>query len=53
MTYPTMHPEDLKAVWVCHKCGEVFIFHSDVEDHGSIAGHERVVKMVDTLFSAA
>jgi hypothetical protein len=44
-----MHPDDLKAVWICHKCHKVFVFHSDVDDHKDLSGHEMVEKV--TLIS--
>jgi hypothetical protein len=45
-----MHPDDLKAVWTCHECHKVFIFHSDVDDHKNLSGHMLVEKM--TLISS-
>jgi hypothetical protein len=48
-----MHPEDLKILWLCHECGEVFIFHSDIEDHQRMEGHKKIAKVTDVRFSAA
>jgi hypothetical protein len=39
-----MHPDDLKAVWICHECHKVFVFHSDVDDHKNLSGHKMVKK---------
>jgi hypothetical protein len=39
-----MHPDDLKAIWICHECRTVFIFHSDVEDHTDLTGHKTIEK---------
>jgi hypothetical protein len=44
-----MHPDDLKAVWICHECHKVFVFHSDVDDHEGLSGHKMVEKV--TLIS--
>jgi hypothetical protein len=24
-----MHPDDLKAIWICHGCNIKFVFHGD------------------------
>jgi hypothetical protein len=42
----TMHPDDLKAIWICHECRTVFIFHSDVEDHKDLSGHKTIEKVM-------
>ena len=31
-----MHPDDLKAIWICHECKMKFVFHSDTADHKSL-----------------
>jgi hypothetical protein len=41
-----MHPDDLKAIWICHECRMKFLFHSDVEDHRSLSGHKIVEKVM-------
>lgn len=38
-----MH-EDLSCVWVCHECGNNFLFRSDAEDHVRMAGHMKIEK---------
>jgi hypothetical protein len=38
-----MHPEDLKAVWLCCDCRRNFLFHSDVEDHKRQFNHSKVM----------
>ncbi len=35
-----MHPDDLKAIWICHECKMKFVFHSDIEDHNDSTGHK-------------
>jgi hypothetical protein len=39
-----MHPDDLKAIWICHECKMKFIFHSDIEDHNNSTGHKLTEK---------
>ncbi len=39
-----MHPDDLKAIWICHECKMKFVFHSDNEDHKSSTGHKVIEK---------
>ncbi len=39
-----MHPEELKAVWICHECHKVFVLHSDVDDHKGLSGHKMIEK---------
>jgi hypothetical protein len=39
-----MHPDDLKAIWICHECRMVFVFHSDVDDHKNLTGHKTIEK---------
>jgi hypothetical protein len=34
-----MHPDDLKAISICHECEMKYIFHSDIEDHKSSTDH--------------
>jgi len=34
-----MHPDDLKTVWTCRKCGRNFVFNSDAEDHEKQFNH--------------
>jgi hypothetical protein len=41
-----MHPDDLKAIWICHECRTVFIFHSDVEDHKDLSRHKTIEKVM-------
>jgi hypothetical protein len=36
--------EDLSYVWVCHECGNNFLFRSDAEDHVRMAGHKKIEK---------
>lgn len=33
------HVEKLDRVYVCNSCRVVFLFRSDVEDHGETTGH--------------
>jgi hypothetical protein len=39
-----MHPDDLKAIWICHECRTMFVFHSDIEDHKVLTGHKIIEK---------
>jgi hypothetical protein len=41
-----MHPDDLKAIWICHECRTVFIFYSDVDDHNDLTGHRLIEKVM-------
>jgi hypothetical protein len=41
-----MHPDDLNAIWICHECRIVFVFHSDVEDHMDLSGHKLIEKVI-------
>jgi hypothetical protein len=41
-----MHQDDLKAIWICHECKTLFIFHSDAEDHKYLSGHKMIEKMM-------
>jgi hypothetical protein len=41
-----MHPDDLKAIWICHECRTVFIFHSDIDDHKDSTSHELIEKVM-------
>jgi hypothetical protein len=41
-----MHPDDLKAIWICHECKIVFVFHSDIEDHEGSTGHKKIEKLM-------
>ncbi len=41
-----MHPDDLKAIWSCHECRKIFVFHSDVEDHKDLSGHKMIEKVM-------
>ena len=41
-----MHPDDLKAIWICHECRKVFVFHSDVEDHKDLSEHHMIEKVM-------
>jgi hypothetical protein len=41
-----MHEDDLKAIWICHECKIVFIFHSDVDDHKDLTGHDLIEKVM-------
>jgi hypothetical protein len=41
-----MHPDDLKAIWICRECRTVFVFHSDVEDHKGLRGHNIIEKIM-------
>jgi hypothetical protein len=41
-----MHPDDLKAIWICHECRTLFVFHSDVEDHTDLSGHKTIEKVM-------
>jgi hypothetical protein len=41
----SMHPDDLKAIWICHECYTIFVFHSDVDDHKDSSGHKMIKKM--------
>jgi hypothetical protein len=44
-----MHPDDLKAIWICQECRMIFIFHSDIEDHKDLTGHKVVQKAMMNL----
>jgi hypothetical protein len=44
--YTHMHPDDLKAIWICRECRMVFVFHSDVDDHESLSGHKMIEKVM-------
>ena len=48
-----MHPDDLKAIWICHECRMKFLFHSDVEDHKDSTGHKLTEKMMITMVPPA
>jgi hypothetical protein len=41
-----MHPDDLKAIWICQECHEVFVFHSDVDDHEGLSLHNMIEKVM-------
>jgi hypothetical protein len=41
---PYMHPDDLKAIWICHECKMIFIFNNDVEDHKDLTSHKLIEK---------
>jgi hypothetical protein len=34
-----MHPDDLKAIWICHECKMKFVFYSDTAYHKSSTEH--------------
>jgi hypothetical protein len=39
-----MHPDDLKAIRICHECKMKFVFHSDAAQHKSSTGHKVIEK---------
>ena len=39
-----MHPDDLKAIWICHECKMKFVFHSDTADRKDLTGHKLIEK---------
>jgi hypothetical protein len=41
-----MHPDDLKAIWVCYECKMIFVFHSDIDDHKDLTGHKLIEKVM-------
>jgi hypothetical protein len=41
-----MHPDDLKAVWICHECHKAYVFHSDVDDHKASTGHKLIEQVM-------
>jgi hypothetical protein len=41
-----MHQDDLKAIWICHECRMVFVFHSDIEDHEHLTAHKTIEKVM-------
>ena len=41
-----MHPDDLKAIWICRECRRVFVFHSDVDDHKDLTSHKMIGKVM-------
>ena len=41
-----MHEDDLKAVWICHECRILFVFHSDVVNHKDLTGHMMIEKVM-------
>ena len=47
-----LHQDDLKAIWMCHKCRTVFLFHSDVDDHKDLSGHKMIEKVMMTISPA-
>jgi hypothetical protein len=47
-----MHPDDLKAIWICHECKTVFVFHSDIDDHKNLTGHKIIEKVMMTISPA-
>ena len=47
-----MHPDDLKAIWICHECRMKFVFR-DVDDHKDFSGHELIEKVMMTISSQA
>jgi hypothetical protein len=42
----SMHPDDLKAIWICHECRMKFFFYSDIDDHKDSTGHKLIAKMM-------
>ncbi len=53
-----MHPDDLKAIWICHECKMKFVFHSDIEDHKDSTGHnvtekKMLITMMDSVPSTS
>jgi ribosome biogenesis protein Nip4 len=48
-----MHPDDLKAIWICHECKMKFLFHSDIEDHKDSTGHKQTEKVMIVMVSSA
>jgi hypothetical protein len=47
--YRHMHPDDLKAIWICHECRTIFVFHSDIDDHKNLTRHEKIEKVMMTI----
>jgi hypothetical protein len=41
-----MHPDDLKAIWICQECHKVFVFQSDVDDHKGLSLHNMIEKVM-------
>jgi hypothetical protein len=41
-----MKPDDLEAIWICHECRTVFIFHNDIDDHEDSTGHKLIEKVM-------
>lgn len=41
-----MHPDDLKAIWICRECKMKFLFHSDMDDHKDLTGDKMIEKMM-------
>ena len=41
-----IHPDDLKAIWICGECRVKFLFHSDVDDHKNLTGHKIIEKIM-------
>jgi hypothetical protein len=41
-----MHPDDLKAIWVCYECKKAFAFHSDINDHKDLTGHKLIERVM-------
>jgi hypothetical protein len=41
-----VHPDDLKAIWICHECRRVLVFHSDIDDHKDLSGHKMIEKVM-------
>ena len=37
-----MDPDDLKAIWICHECRKAFVFHSDIDHHKGLTGHNEM-----------
>jgi hypothetical protein len=49
-----MHQDDLKVIWICHECNMKFVFHSDIDDHKDLTGHDLIekvmmVSLIDTI----
>jgi protein-arginine kinase activator protein McsA len=39
------HPKDFEILWICADCGQVSLFHNDLEEHKQKMNHHNVAKI--------